>query len=209
MIDARPAEWRRLADWCAGYGVRLAASQLDQLRIYLDVLQVWNRKLALVAQTDMRQIMAKHFADSLFVASLCLPGNSLVDLGSGAGFPGLPIAIARPASRACLIESRGKKASFLEEVCRAAAVRNVDVLNMRIETVATQVNHRDCYAVATGRALTDSARFFALATRFLEPGGRAVAMRSVGEQDPALSDLEEIRYELPDGTPRRLLVARR
>jgi 16S rRNA (guanine527-N7)-methyltransferase len=206
MTDARPSEWRQLIDWCAAFGLHLARAQIDQLQAYLDVLQLWNRKLSLVAQTDPAQILWKHFADSLFVAGQCADRETLVDLGSGAGFPCLPIAIARPALRARLIESRGKKASFLEQACHVASIHNATVFNARIEMLSGQASHRGCCTVVTERALTDNARFLALAMPFLRPGGRAIAMRSVHEPfDPAL---EEIRYELPDGTPRRLLIAR-
>ena len=202
--------WRVLQDWVAlRTDLAISPGQWAQLRIYLDTLLAWNRKLALVSQRDPTQIIDKHVADSLFVAAHCVDGEAVIDLGSGAGFPALPIAISRPASRVCLIESRGKKASFLEEVRRAASIRNAVICHARIDAVASDVKHRSQYVVATARALTSTARFLSLARPFLAPGSRAIAMRSAEEtKDPEKMILEPIRYELPDGTPRRLLIAR-
>ena len=210
MSGVLSSEWCALVEWAAAKAsLVLAPAQIDQLRAYLDTLLLWNRKLALVSQRDPEQILTKHFADSLFAASHCSDGEAVVDLGSGAGFPGLPIAVSRPASPVCLIESRGRKVSFLEEACRAASIRNTTVRNARIETVAAEPAHHQRYAVATARALARTDRLLALARPLLAPGGRAIAMRSVGEAlDGDPPGAEEIRYELPDGTPRRLLIVR-
>jgi 16S rRNA (guanine527-N7)-methyltransferase len=208
VTRARSLDWPELIDWCAARGLTLSAAQIEQLSTYLDTLVLWNRKLALVSQSEPEKIISKHLADSLFAASCCRDGEAVVDLGSGAGFPGLPIAVARPSSLVCLIESRGKKASFLEQACRAAGARNAVVCNGRIEAVAADPDHRGRYAVATARALTSTTEFLALAAPFLVVGGRAIAMRSTNE-DPAQDPpgVAEVRYELPDGTPRRLLIA--
>lgn len=210
MTHAGSGDWRHLIDWCAARGLTLSAAQINRLGAYVDTLSLWNRKFALVSRGDATQIIKKHLADSLFAASCCSDGEAVVDLGSGAGFPGLPIAVVRPASSVCLIESRGKKARFLEQACRATGARNAIVCNARIEAVASDPSHRGHYEVAIARALTSTTEFLTLAAPFLAAGGRAIAMRSMNDDrggDP--SDVEEVRYELPDGTPRRLLIARR
>jgi len=202
--------WRALQNWVARRtDLAISPGQWAQMRTYLDTLLAWNRKLALVSQRDLTQIINKHVADSLFAAAYCVDGEAVVDLGSGAGFPALPIAICRPASRVCLIESRGKKASFLEEARRSASIRNAVICHRRIEAASAGVEHRSQYVVATARALTSTEEFLSLARPFLVPGGRALAMRSISEarvEDAAT--LEAVSYELPDGTPRRLLIAR-
>jgi 16S rRNA (guanine527-N7)-methyltransferase len=208
MARRGEVDWDALAHWSSvSAGCVLTAAQLDQLRVYLDTLQLWNRKLALVSQREAGQIIDKHIADSLFAAGRCGSVDALIDLGSGAGFPALPIAIAHPNTRVALVEARGKKASFLEEACRAAAIRNAQVHHARIEAVAGDVEHRGRYDVVTARALTSLSEFLAMAGPFLRPGGRAVAMRSVGEpRESEPAGAKEIIYQLPDGTPRRLVV---
>src|SRR5262245_34655782 len=208
MGDSRSIDWTALVDWSAAVaGVDLTSAQLGQLRAYLDTLLLWNRKVALVSQRDPRQIVSKHIADSLFAAGRCAGAAAIIDLGSGAGFPGLPIAIARPTARVCVVEARGKKASFLEEACRTASIRNARVCHTRIEALAADPAYRARYALATARALSSVARFLELARPFLAPGGQAIAMRAADEHREAEpSDAREIAYQLPDGTPRRLLI---
>jgi 16S rRNA (guanine527-N7)-methyltransferase len=210
VSDASPADWRDLGQWSTKRGLTLSATQIDQLRAYLDVLLFWNRKLALVSQSDPRQIIDKHLADSLFAASYCVDGEPVVDLGSGAGFPGVVVAIARPASTVCLVESRGKKVSFLEQARRATGALNLSVCNARIETVSVDPEHRTRYAVATARALANTNKLLQLAAPLLAAGGRVIALRAVNE-DPnsAPSAAEIVPYDLPDGTPRCLLIVRR
>jgi len=203
-------EWQPLRDWTSRVArLELDAEQLERLRAYLETLLVWNRRLALVSQREPAEILAKHFADSLFAAAQCAATDALVDLGSGGGFPGLIIGIVWPTARVALVESRGKKVSFLETATRATSARNVTVYKARIEDAGASIEHRARYSVAIARALTTAAEFLRMAHPFLAPGGRALAMRSIGEdRDAEPAPTEELTYTLPDGTPRRLLVYR-
>jgi len=205
---AAAADWQRLRDWAArNAALDLSTDQLGQLRAYLETLLLWNRKVALVSQRDPAEILAKHFADSLFAAAQCSDRGGIVDLGSGAGFPGLVIAIVRSDAQVTLVESRGKKASFLETALRAADARNVTVCNARIEDIGADAAHHGRYSIAIARALTTTAEFVQMAAPFLAIDGRALAMRSVSEKaEAAPAPAQELPYTLPDGTPRRLLV---
>jgi 16S rRNA (guanine527-N7)-methyltransferase len=112
-------DWKGLQAWClASTGLELSGAQVDQLAGYVDLLLFWNRRIALVSQSQAAPdaILVTHVADSLFAAARC--GGRVADLGSGGGLPGIPIAIARPGATVCLIESVGKKASFLSEARR-------------------------------------------------------------------------------------------
>jgi 16S rRNA (guanine527-N7)-methyltransferase len=191
---SQPVDWAALAEWAASSAeITLAPAQLKQLASYLDTLLLWNQKVSLVSQRDAREVVTKHVADSLVVAGRCAAAESVIDLGSGAGFPGLPIAIAQPSLRITLLEARGRKASFLEEACRTASIRNALVIHARIEAASLEPAHRGRYAIATARALSSLTQFLALARPFLITGGRAIAMRSVGERIPALPQpLEEL-----------------
>lgn len=202
-------DWSALCAWTREVaGLELADAQIAQLAAHLDILLFWNRRLALVSQRDPEVIVAKHVADSLFAAAHCAGAARIADLGSGAGFPGLPIAICWPDAWVILIESRGKKATFLEEAARAAHTRNLTVCNARIEVLAATDQHASQYGVVTARALTDLQRFADLARPFLAPDGRALAMRSSADRHGSAGPVpaEVISYQLPDGTPRRLMV---
>lgn len=202
------ADWKALREWSQRVaGLPIGDALIDQLRVYVDLLRLWNRKVSLVASSDPEVVLAKHVADSLFAAAHCRQADAIVDLGSGAGFPGLVIAMAAPAVRVTLIEARGKKVSFLEEVCRVAKLPNATPIHGRIEVVAAEPQHHAAYPIATSRALADLQLLRALAAPLLRSEGRLVAMRSASASVPQGAD--PIRYTLPDGTPRALLIEER
>lgn len=118
-------------------GDLLSDAQLEQLSAYLDVLMKWNARMNLTAVRDPEQIVVRHFGESLFTAVTLFPERgatgTVADVGSGPGFPGLPMAVARPGLEVMLIEAHGKKATFLKEAIRAAGCRNVSVFGGRAE----------------------------------------------------------------------------
>ena len=110
---------------------------LDQLRLYLELLTKWNARVNLTAVRDPEQIVTRHFGESLFAARSLFAANNgattLADVGSGAGFPGIPMKLWAPQLRLALIESQNKKATFLREVIRLLAIDSVDVVCTRAE----------------------------------------------------------------------------
>jgi 16S rRNA (guanine527-N7)-methyltransferase len=123
-----------IAALLAPYGPAPADALLAQLSTYLDLLVKWNDRTNLSAIRDPRQVVSRHFGESLFAARHLPAGRTLLDLGSGAGFPGLPIALARPDLSVTLAESQNKKASFLREVVRTLQVP-VEVWAGRVEAM--------------------------------------------------------------------------
>jgi 16S rRNA (guanine527-N7)-methyltransferase len=108
---------------------------MPRLSSYLDLLLKWNARTNLTAIRQPDEIVQRHFGESLFTALHLGAPNTLLDLGSGAGFPGLPIALLRPEIRVTLAESQGKKASFLREAIRTLKVENAEVWAARAETI--------------------------------------------------------------------------
>src|SRR5947209_5320653 len=148
---------------------------LDKLRDYLELLLKWNAKTNLTAVRDPEQIMRRHFGESLVAAewlrsSFDLTGRELYDLGSGAGFPGAPIALWCPELKVTLIESQGEKAAFLREVVRTLNLSNCDVFAGRAEEVSARANF------VTMRAVERSGSMRSVAERLLVPRGTLVAM---------------------------------
>ncbi|MEO6264963.1 MAG: 16S rRNA (guanine(527)-N(7))-methyltransferase RsmG [Luteimonas sp.] len=155
----------------------LAALALDPalatpLLAYLALLDRWNRTYNLTAIRDPRAMVGKHLLDSLamhpFVAS-----GTLADLGSGAGFPGIPLALAQPGLRITLVESNGKKARFLREAVRTLQLGNARVAEARIEAL----DEPGAYDAITARALATLPLIVALGGHLLKPGGRLLAMK--------------------------------
>ncbi len=117
----------------------LSDAQLAQLAAYLEILHRWNARMNLTAVRDPKQVVTRHFGESLFAAQALFPSalvalaSRLVDIGSGAGFPGLPIKIWAPDLHVTLVESQNKKATFLKEVIRALELKDVNVVTKRAE----------------------------------------------------------------------------
>jgi len=132
-----PADWHaRLPAILAEVGVALGEPALSVLRTHFDLLLHWNSKINLTAIRDPEQILRRHFAESLFLTKVVPFGPGvLYDVGSGAGFPGLPLKAAHPELGLVLVESSQKKAAFLKEVIRQAAIRGARVEMARIEVV--------------------------------------------------------------------------
>lgn len=107
---------------------------LEKLSVYLDLLLKWNARTNLSAVREPREIVRRHFGESLFAASNVLTGSTLLDLGSGAGFPGIPIQLAHPELRVTLAESQNKKASFLREVVRTLGLAT-EIFADRVENM--------------------------------------------------------------------------
>jgi len=196
-----------LAPWCAREGLELTDAQLQSLANYVKSLRFWGDKVALLGRGESARLSDKHLPDCLFAATRCPPSGRFADLGSGAGLPGIPVAIARPGATIDLIEARGKKASFLADATKD--LHNAQVVNRRIEDL--QVT----YEIALARALAPLPRLLELVRPTLEAGGQLLAMKSSAYADElAECDLgktgfdlvEPVEYELPSGEPRVLLI---
>lgn len=129
---------RRISELLAGFlgEEKLTVEQLSNISIYIDILLKWNARMNLTAVRDPEQIVQRHFGESLFAARNLVARDSttsVADVGSGAGFPGIPMKIYAPGLRSTLIESHGKKATFLREVCRGLKLTNINIVTTRAE----------------------------------------------------------------------------
>lgn len=142
------------------------------LLVYLALLQKWNGAYNLTAIRDPQQMLGLHLLDSLSILE-SVSGEALIDIGSGAGLPGLPIAIARPQLKVSLVEPVGKKARFLREVVRQLKLSNVRVFDCRAEQVDEPAAH-DCLSA---RALGSLAQLIEFGGHLLKADGRLLAMK--------------------------------
>jgi 16S rRNA (guanine527-N7)-methyltransferase len=159
---------------------------------YLELLRLWNRRINLTAIREPHAIIDKHFVDSLAVAAhVSAETRRLVDVGSGAGFPGAVIALARPDLDVTLVESNHKKAAFLQTLRRELPLPRVEVLAVRAETLPDRPGFRP-FDVAVSRATWDVPEWIALARHLVvAPGGTILSME--GSE----------RHELPAGARRK------
>jgi 16S rRNA (guanine527-N7)-methyltransferase len=161
----------------------------DRLGTYADLVRFWARRLDLVSPGDLDRFEARHIDDSLRLAPLLetLPGGAAVDVGSGAGLPGIPLAIVAPAFRWRLIEPRNLRAAFLDEAVRALEL-NCEVLRMTAEEAIRARHLVGAHVVATARAVAPPERSFELLRPLVVPGGVAVTFVGEGAEIPARAE---------------------
>jgi len=192
-------------DLFALIGLRLNARQEAALRCYETELLDWNNRFNLTAIRDAESIRTKHFLDSLscLLATRDRPTNSLVDIGTGAGFPGLPLKIIFPNMRLTLVESVGKKAEFCRHMVEKLDLSGVEVLQIRAEELGQLAAHREKYDWAVARAVAN----LPILAEFLLPlvriGGAMLAQK--GESGPAETHASEIAIRILGGRLRQLM----
>jgi 16S rRNA (guanine527-N7)-methyltransferase len=163
----------------AEFGVAVSDEQIQQMQRYMALLLKWNDAMNLTAIQDPLEILYRHFCESMFGASLIPVGSSrLADVGSGGGFPGLPLKIARPDLEVCLIDSNVKKATFLAEVVRDLALRGARVLVSRYEELDEEIAPLD---IACSRAVGEFGQFLKWASS--EKIGSRKVMLWIGGRD--------------------------
>ncbi len=160
----------------AALGVELPPQTLAQFQVYLQELQTWNARVNLTGLTSSRDMVIKHFLDSLTVLPYIEAAPTLADLGSGAGFPGLVLKLARPDLALTLVESRGKKAAFLEYLVTLWRLPGVEIAKTHLTpSLAKAWGPR--FAAVVSRATFSLERFLELAAPLLLPGGLALALK--------------------------------
>lgn len=162
----------------------LSPAQVAAFRRYAELLVEWNQKFNLTAITDTRGIEVKHFLDSLSVllALRCLPDARLIDVGTGAGFPGLPLKIVCPQLRLTLVEATGKKADFCRAVVEELGLKHVQVVKARAEEIGHDAAHREQYDWAVARAVAYLPALVEYLLPLVKLGGHALAQK--GEDAP-------------------------
>lgn len=166
-------------------GLALKAEQIDRLIAYVALIEKWNRVYNLTAIREASKIISHHLLDSLAIVPH-LPPTNLLDVGSGAGFPGIPVAVAQPDLNVTLLDSNSKKTAFLQQVVLELDLKNVQVACARVEEPLSRT-----FDVITSRAFAELADFVGRSAHLLSPGGKFMAMKGV-------NPLEEIARLPPD-----------
>ncbi len=158
------------------FGLYLSQHAVEQLTAYVETLLHWRTHISLTAASTPAQIINEHIADSFsLIEHFSEKAGILMDVGSGAGFPGVPLAIVRPDMHVVLVESRRKRANFLREALRQSKIENAEVSEARAETLAESSG--GSAQVITSRALGALVDLLDLAESLLAPGGYVLAMK--------------------------------
>jgi 16S rRNA (guanine527-N7)-methyltransferase len=186
-------------------GIQLTQAQLKALERYEQELLAWNQRASLTAIRDPHQIRIKHFLDSL--TCLCVmrdtPVGRVIDVGSGAGFPGLPLKIFNPSIELTLVESVGKKADFCRHVVETLKLEGVQVAQQRAEALGQSEAYRQQYDWATARAVAVLPVLVEYMLPLVRVGGAMLAMK--GESAPAEAHEAEHATRMLGGHLRRLV----
>jgi 16S rRNA (guanine527-N7)-methyltransferase len=195
----------------AGLGASISETLADQCERYFRELLAWNTKTNLTAITDEREVAVKHFLDSLACGKALgqLASAKLLDIGSGAGFPGLPIKLLYPTVDVTLLESSQKKTAFLRHLIGTLEVAQAVVVPKRLEEFARQPEYRACFTHIITRAVNMD-RLLDVCIPLLKPNGAIILCRTKPlEKEFPLGRLQirqEIAYTLPLGYGARVLT---
>ncbi|UNK18481.1 16S rRNA (guanine(527)-N(7))-methyltransferase RsmG [Paenibacillus sp. N3/727] len=182
-------------------GITLNEKQLDQFENYYKILVEWNEKMNLTGITDRDQVYTKHFYDSVSLAFYIdmEKVSSLADIGSGAGFPGIPLKICFPHLRLTIVDSLNKRINFLKHVADSIGLEQVELLHGRAEEIARKHGHRDGFDLVTARAVARMAVLNEFCLPFVKVGGQFAAMKGSDPSDElkeASRSLKELRGTL-------------
>lgn len=168
----------------AEYGVQLDDEAVERFNIYAEMLVERNKVMNLTAITESDDIVRKHFVDSLSLLSVVdIPNNAkVIDVGTGAGFPGLPLMIARPDIRMTLLDSTKKRLSFIEDVSRETSL-NPEILHSRAEDAGKSEDYRERFDLATARAVSNLRDLSEYCLPFVKKGGLFTPMKSAKADD--------------------------
>lgn len=210
---------RLLAAAAAELGLQISEQQYQACELLLQELLRWNERINLTAITNPDEMTVKHLIDSLQLVPLLQAGEHLLDIGSGAGFPALVLAVMRPDCRISSIDAVGKKIIFQRHIARLLQLNNVQPLHGRVEKLA--VEQPGCFNLVTSRAFSNLMFFAKQAESLVCQGGKIISMRSAGggneveqnrEQLVELKLLPEsvVNYRLPlQMGDRSLIILRR
>jgi 16S rRNA (guanine527-N7)-methyltransferase len=187
------------------FNIHLTGRQVAALSTYEKELLEWNKKFNLTAIRDVESIRTKHFLDSFscVLAWKASPPNSLIDVGTGAGFPGIPLKILYPNLNLTLVESLGKKARFCEHMVNLLALEQVEVVHARAEDLGQNPQHREKYDWAVARAVANLNVLSEYLIPLVRIGGGMLAQK--GESGPAEAQSAEETMELLGGKLKQLI----
>jgi len=179
------------------FGIRLNEKEVEAFDLYLRELLKWNQKINLTAIRSEKGIVLKHFLDSLSVYPYLSKAASLLDVGSGAGFPGIPLKIVQPSLEITLIDSVRKKVDFQRHILRMLGLKGVQAIHGRVQDKEILQGLTGQFDAVISRAFSDLQTFLLLAFPFLKKGGILLVMKGELEREETrLFSKEEGRYRL-------------
>ncbi|MBE6085779.1 MAG: 16S rRNA (guanine(527)-N(7))-methyltransferase RsmG [Selenomonas ruminantium] len=184
-----------LAKAAAEYGISLNDTQMAQYNRYFELLVEWNEKINLTAITEPKEVAIKHMIDSItaYDEKLFKDGTTVIDVGTGAGFPGLPLKIFCPEIKLTLMDSLNKRIKFLQTVVEELGLKDVECVHARAEEGARNKKYRESFDIAVSRAVARLPILCEYCLPFVKKGGHFIALKGMQYQDEAAEAVKAIK----------------
>ena len=208
-----------LENGCQAFGVTLTEKQIEQFEKYYELLIEWNKVMNLTGITEFDEVMQKHFVDSVAAAEYVEMEkiNSLIDVGTGAGFPGIPLKIVYPHLQVTLLDSLNKRIKFLDEVVDNLGLTGIETVHGRAEDAAKKAEYREQFDLSVSRAVANLASLTEYCLPFVKVGGKFVSYKSVSVDEEIAQSKKAVyvlggeigkveKFNLPESDMERSLV---
>lgn len=173
--------------------VNLNDIQIKQFFDYMNLLITWNEKINLTAITDPDEIILKHFIDCLTIEKEIEKNSTLIDVGTGAGFPGIPLKISRPDLKITLVDSLNKRINFLQEVIKDLGLENISAIHSRVEETGRNKLYREKFDYCTSRAVANLAVLAEYMLPLTNVGGKAICMKGANLEEELADSKKAIK----------------
>lgn len=206
----------KLYELCKNNEIDLSDKQLEQFQIFYDYMIEMNQVMNLTSITEEDEVILKHFYDSMSVVKYYdfESGEHVIDVGTGAGFPGIPLAILLPKIQFTLMDSLNKRITFLKNVVEKCGLKNVECIHSRAEELAKDEEYREKYDICVSRAVANLSVLLEYCIPFIKKGGKFISYKSISSEEE-LTDSKNaqnklccklknnISFELPDTDNKR------
>ena len=208
---------KRFLELANKININLTENQIEKFHKYMKLVLNWNEKINLTAITDEDEIILKHFVDSLTVLKYINENDKIIDVGTGAGFPGIPIAIMMPNVKITLLDSLNKRINFLNEVIRELDLKNIETIHSRSEDCGKDFLFREKYDIALARAVANLSTLSEYLLPFIKIDGKMICMKGSNLEEElknaeyAIKELGgefvlKDEFELPDSDIKRNII---
>lgn len=211
-------EWKNfLIKQCQELKIEMDEKKQDQFYTYMEILIKWNKNINLTAITEPEEVLQKHFIDSLTILPYIEENATIIDVGTGAGFPGIPVKIAKENTKVILLDALNKRLNFLQEVINTLQLSNIETIHARAEEVGKNKALRENFDIATSRAVAPLNILVEYLLPLVKLGGKCICMKGsnieeeIGNSKKAIEILggkiEKIsEFNLPNSDIKRNII---